>query len=196
MEAQPLYPLWRQDDLDAPITLLAEDAVTLGRLVQAHAMRDDERRVDPAVLDDLQQRLHVFHHVRLAHLEGEPLIHRGSHWDLVGESAVDAGDADDASLAAAVNCLAQGMSAVSGHVKGRLHPIHRRVPQAILNDHGRRYVLDQPADVSLDRLGGFVSSGGAVFVQLDQNGGAQPADGGVGPAPPGLHLLQHVLKML
>ena len=49
-----------------------------------------KRRVDLAVLDALQQRLHVALHVALAGADGERAVHQRAHRELVDEAAVDA----------------------------------------------------------------------------------------------------------
>ena len=49
---------------------------TSGAVVQRQPVGDDERRVDLAGLDLLQQRLEVALHVRLARLDRQPLVHR------------------------------------------------------------------------------------------------------------------------
>src|SRR5687768_8925577 len=67
--------LRRHDDLDAPILLLLEDAVPLRGLVEAHAVGDDEGGIDVALPHAVEERPHVLHHVGLAHLEGQALVH-------------------------------------------------------------------------------------------------------------------------
>src|SRR4051794_25985154 len=59
-------------DLDALVLLIAERLVHLRRVVEARAVRDEERRVDLPLLDALHQRAHVVVHVRLSHLQRQP----------------------------------------------------------------------------------------------------------------------------
>ena len=118
MSISPVNPLpsGLQHDLDAAVLLVAEHLVAVGRVVERQPVRDDERRVDLALLDPLQQRLHVPVDVGLAHLEGQALVERGAERELVEQPAVDAGDRDRAALAAALDRLAQRVRPV-----GRQH---------------------------------------------------------------------------
>ena len=59
-------PVRFQHDLDAVVVLVLEDVVSVRCIVKTHRMCDDERWVNVAVLDQLQQRSHVSLHVRLA----------------------------------------------------------------------------------------------------------------------------------
>src|SRR6185295_9063750 len=102
-----------QHYLDALILLVAEDLVGLRGVVEREAVRDDERRVNLTAFDAAEQRLHVLHHVCLPHPERESLLERGAKGNLVEESAVDAGNGDDAALTAGVNRLAQRGRAIA-----------------------------------------------------------------------------------
>ena len=70
-------------------------------------MRDDERRIDLAALDALEQRTHVALHVRLAALDRDRLVDDGAERQLVDEAAVHAGNGHRAALAARLDRLAQ-----------------------------------------------------------------------------------------
>ncbi len=59
-----------EDDLDAVVHVMLELLVTLRRVVQRHAVRDDEAGVNLVFLNKLQQRLQITLHVRL------PGLHR------------------------------------------------------------------------------------------------------------------------
>src|SRR5436305_175657 len=86
-----IYSVLRlQHDLDAVVFLVVEEPVAIGRVIEAQAMRDDEARIDLAVLDAFQQRLHVPMHVTLAGLDRQRAIHHRAHRKLVDEAAVDA----------------------------------------------------------------------------------------------------------
>src|SRR3954467_5057425 len=77
-----------EDHLDAVVLLVPECLVHLGALLQGNLVRDHERRVDLAVDDRLQELLLVLLDVGLSHLEGQRLVHRGAHRDLVREPDV------------------------------------------------------------------------------------------------------------
>src|SRR5947209_8401897 len=104
-----------QHHFNALVLLIAEDPVRLRRLFQRQAVRNDEARVELALLDPRQQRLQVAVDVRLAHLEGQPLAEGGAKVDLVQEAAVDAGDRHRAALAAGLDRLAQRVGPVAFH---------------------------------------------------------------------------------
>src|SRR5262249_30989722 len=92
-----------QHHLDAAILTISEHLVGFGRGVERQAVGDDERRIDLAAFDALQERTHVPHHVRLPHPQRESLLERRAERDLVEESAVNAGYRDDAALAPGLN---------------------------------------------------------------------------------------------
>lgn len=79
---------------------------------QIGLVRDHERRIDLSVLNPSQKVAGPARHVRLCHAEGQALVHRLAHRDLVDETGVDADDGDDARRAADVDHLAQHVRAV------------------------------------------------------------------------------------
>ena len=90
-------------------------------------MRDDERRIDLAAFDALEQDGHVLVHVRLAHLEGQSLRERGAQRKLVQPSAVDAGNRDRAALAAGADRLPKRMRPIGRQKHRRLGAVVPRV---------------------------------------------------------------------
>src|SRR5581483_2019234 len=58
-----------QHDFEAVVSLVLEELVAARSLAQRDPVRDDERRVDVAVLDALEQRAHVAVDVALARLD-------------------------------------------------------------------------------------------------------------------------------
>src|SRR3954452_17271019 len=101
-----------QDDLDAAVLLVPESLVQFGALFEGGAMRDDEREVDFALLDALQQFRQIVLHRRLCHAEGEAAFDRGPHRALVEEAAVNADDRYGAEVAATVERLPEDMRPV------------------------------------------------------------------------------------
>ena len=91
-----------------------------------------------------QQRLHVAHHVGLPHLEGQPLLERGAERDLVEEPAVDAGNRDDAALAAGVDRLPQRARPIGGQERRRLRPVDVGVERRRRAPRGRRRRCTRP----------------------------------------------------
>src|SRR5919112_459631 len=81
-----------ENDLDAAVLLVTEHLVHLRTLLHRHRMRDDEGGVDLPFLDAAQEVVGPAVHVRLAHAEGEPLVHGGAERDLVQNAAVYARD--------------------------------------------------------------------------------------------------------
>src|SRR4051794_12836140 len=65
-------------DLDAGVVFVPEGAVHRRRIFQADAMRDDERGIDLAALDALEQPGHVLVHVGLTHLQRQTFGEGGS----------------------------------------------------------------------------------------------------------------------
>src|SRR5437899_5257624 len=82
--------LGRQHDLDAFVLLVAEHAISGRRLVEAHAVRDDEARIDVALRKALEQRAQVAMHVGLSGADGERAVHERAGGKLVDPAAVDA----------------------------------------------------------------------------------------------------------
>src|SRR3954451_2978373 len=64
-----------QHDLLAVVFLVAEHPVAFGRILEGHAMRDDEARVDLAPFHPLEQWLHVAMHVALSGPERDRAVH-------------------------------------------------------------------------------------------------------------------------
>src|SRR3954464_15324117 len=104
-----------QDDLDAAVLLVPESLVQYGALFERGAMRDDERGVDFALLDALQQFRPTVLHRRLGHAKGGAAVDRGAHRDLVEEAAVNADDRYGAEVAATVDRLPEDMRPVGAH---------------------------------------------------------------------------------
>jgi hypothetical protein len=52
-----------QDDFDTTFLLVPEDAITLRRIFQRESMRDNERRVDLALLDAIEEPVHIALHM-------------------------------------------------------------------------------------------------------------------------------------
>ena len=71
-----------------------------GASLQRQPVRDDEARIDLALLDPLEQRLHVALHVALAGLDRQRAVHHRAHRELVDEAAVDADHRDRPAVAA------------------------------------------------------------------------------------------------
>src|SRR3954464_15582456 len=104
-----------QDDLDAAVLLVPESLVQFGALFERGAMRDDERGVDFALLDTLQQFRQIMLHRRLCHAKGEAAIDRRAHRDLVEQAAINADDRYGAEVAATVDRLPKYMGPVGSH---------------------------------------------------------------------------------
>src|SRR4026207_1072534 len=64
-----------EDDLFAVVLLVLEDVVAVGSLLQGQGVGDDEGRVEVAVLNVLQQRLHVALDMALPALDGQRAVH-------------------------------------------------------------------------------------------------------------------------
>src|SRR6185295_10086488 len=62
-----------EDDLDSAVFLALEELVGARRVVERHAVSHDERGVDAALFDELQQRGDVAVHVGLAHSQRQAL---------------------------------------------------------------------------------------------------------------------------
>src|SRR5215207_9490247 len=89
-----------EHDLDAVVHLVVEDVEAVRRVVEPHAVRDDERRVDLAVLDVAEQLLPVALDVALARPHRQRALHERADGELVDEAAVDADDRDRPAVAA------------------------------------------------------------------------------------------------
>src|SRR5262249_53238561 len=75
-------------------------------------MTDDERRIDIASADLLQQGTHVFMHMRLSHFQSQTFGERDAKRKLDGKTRVITRDRDCAILSAGVNGLSKRMQAV------------------------------------------------------------------------------------
>ena len=76
-------------DLDARVVFVTKRAIHRRSLFQADPVDDDERRIDLPSFNPLEEQRHVFVHMGLAHLEGQPLGEGGTERKLVQPSAVD-----------------------------------------------------------------------------------------------------------
>jgi uncharacterized delta-60 repeat protein len=94
-----------EHNLDATVFLVPERFVHPGSLVEADRMGDDEGWVDLPFFDSPQQVVSPAIHVGLPGADGQPLVHHGAERDLVDQSAINAGDGDDASGAADIEHL-------------------------------------------------------------------------------------------
>ena len=111
--------------------------------------------IDLAVLDPLEQRLHVAMHVRLPGLHRERLVHDRADRNLVDEAAVDAGHRDGAAVAAGHDRLAQRARPIRLQPHRLLHPVVgaddpcmcASMPTASMHASGPR-----PPVISLQRL--------------------------------------------
>src|SRR4051794_24240999 len=112
-----------ENDLDATVLLVAEGLVELGSFSERRPVRDDERGIDLALFDSLQQRRQVVLDRCLRHAEGQAPIDRRAHRNLVEEAAIDADDRDSSEVAAAMDSLAQDMRAVGPHEGRDLHAV-------------------------------------------------------------------------
>src|SRR6185503_8173767 len=90
--------LRREDYLHAFIVFILEDVVADRCPTELHAMGDDERRIDLASLDPVQQWAHVALHMALARFDGQRSIHHRTHREFVDEAAVYADGGDDAAV--------------------------------------------------------------------------------------------------
>lgn len=63
-----------QHDLDAAVFLVAEGLVGFRHFVERDPVRDDEGRIDLALLDFLEERFEVAMYVRLPHLHRQPFV--------------------------------------------------------------------------------------------------------------------------
>src|SRR5579871_584339 len=68
-----------QHDLYAVLLFVLEDLIGPRRLIEREPMRDDEARIDLALLNALQQRSQIAMHVRLPGNQRQRLVHEGSH---------------------------------------------------------------------------------------------------------------------
>src|SRR5690348_16143701 len=65
-------------DLDAIVLFFPEHGISLRSLIERHAVRDHEARIDLAFLNSFEQGLHIALHMRLSGAHGEGAIHEGS----------------------------------------------------------------------------------------------------------------------
>ena len=83
-----------------------------GPCSRRHGMGDDERRIDLAFFDAAEQIVGPAIDMRLAHAEGQALVHGDAHRNLVDEPAVNAGNGNHAGRPADIDHLAQHMRPV------------------------------------------------------------------------------------
>src|SRR5581483_3494215 len=112
-----------EDHLRAVVLLVDEHRVAAWRVVEWQAVRDDEARVDVAVLDPLEERPEVALDVRLTGLDRDRAVHDGSERHLVEEAAVDAGDGYRAAVPARHERLAKRDRTVGLEHQRLLHAV-------------------------------------------------------------------------
>src|SRR5450631_438382 len=95
------------DDFHALILLVTEHLITIGRVVQPEPMRDDETRVDLAVLYSFEQGSHITLDVGLTAFQLEGSIHKRADRKFVDEPAVDAGNRNGSAASAGQNNVAK-----------------------------------------------------------------------------------------
>ena len=93
-------------------------------------MRDDERGIDFAFLYALQQNRQIMLYRRLSHAKRESTIDRGTHWNFIDETAIDANDRDGSEIAAAMNRLAQNMRPICAQKDRNFYAIDDSVEAA------------------------------------------------------------------
>jgi hypothetical protein len=76
------------------VVLADERRVAARRVIEIHRVRNDEARIDLAVLDALEQRLHVALHVALTGLHRGRPVHERTHREPVDQAAVYADHRD------------------------------------------------------------------------------------------------------
>src|SRR5437868_9331062 len=101
-----------EHDLDAIVLLVQEDVIAFGRVVEPHAVRDNEARIDLALLDPFEQRFQIALHVALTALDRNRAVHQRAHRKLIDEPAVDPYDRDRTAIGAGENRLADGVRPV------------------------------------------------------------------------------------
>src|SRR5215210_8000397 len=74
-DAAPVASLRLEHDLQAVVLLVLEQVVAPGRVGEGDPVGDDEARVDLALEDPVEQRLHVPLNVALAALDREAPVH-------------------------------------------------------------------------------------------------------------------------
>src|ERR1044072_7083356 len=104
-----------QDDLDAAVLLVAKSLVQFGALFQRRTMCDDERRINFAFLNTLQQLRQIMLDRRLCHAKGEAAIDRRTHRNFVEEAAIDADNRYRAEVTATVDGLPEYMGPIGAH---------------------------------------------------------------------------------
>src|SRR5579862_9339341 len=96
--------------LDAVVLFAVEQAIALGRFRQSQPVRDREGGIDLPLLDQVHEWTYVLVHVRLPHLEGQPLREGRSHRESVNRASIKARNGNRASLAASLDRLPQRVS--------------------------------------------------------------------------------------
>src|SRR4051812_39050919 len=128
-------PSWPHHDLDAVVLFISERAVHLRRIVEPGAVRNQERGIDLVTLDAGEQRTDVFLNVRLSHLQGQAFAERAAERNLVDETAVHAGNRHRPALAAAMQRLAEGVSAIELDTHGLLDAVVDRIGRMAVGLH-------------------------------------------------------------
>ena len=94
-------------DLCYVILLVPPYFVHLGGFVKSDAVRDEIARIDLALLDTLEEGLHVVMHIGLAHLHRDAFSEGGTERDLIEQSPIDTRDGKRSSLSDRLYRLAQ-----------------------------------------------------------------------------------------
>src|SRR5438270_5820897 len=126
---------WVKNNLGAVVLLVAEDFVHFWCLINRHSMADHEAGIDFAALHPVEQRLHVAHHVGLAGLHGQCLVHVLAYRHFVDESAVHAGHRNRPTLTARDDALAQNVGTVRLHTKNLLAAINHPDRPVVVRFH-------------------------------------------------------------
>src|SRR5689334_4455718 len=92
-----------QNDLDAIILLFLEHRESLRYLIERQPVRDDEARVDLALLNSFEQRLQIALHMRLAGAHSQRAVHKRSDREFIHQAAVHSDDGNSAAVAARHN---------------------------------------------------------------------------------------------
>ena len=113
-----------QHNFNTVIFFISKDVVAVWSIFELHSVGDDERRIDRALFDIVEERLQVSVHVGLPHFEGQPFGECGSEGNHVQQATVDAGEGDRAALPARLNRLAQSNWSIRSQMRLVLDRIH------------------------------------------------------------------------
>src|SRR5690242_5997615 len=91
----------------AVVLLVAKHLVHLWRFVNRHAMTDHEARINFLLFDSIEQRLHVFHHVRLAGLHADAFVHVLANGEIIDKATINTRHGDGSSFATRHDALVQ-----------------------------------------------------------------------------------------